>query len=86
MIKCVGHHRKKKGTSLVLLHHQISRKMETKKTRSLTRKEHGLFLNEASLLLKEVAFFEDSLEDLKFCTIGNPKKSLQVAKFVCETR
>lgn len=49
-------------------------------------KKKNLRWNEISLLLQEITYFEDVLEDLKFYTIGDPSKSYQVAKFVIDTR
>jgi hypothetical protein len=48
-------------------------------------KEQTEFRNELALLEREVAYFEDALNDLKTHTIGDPAKALKVAKFVTDT-
>lgn len=48
-------------------------------------KEQMAYRNELGLLAQEVEFFEEALTKLKKHTIGDSKKSLQVAEFVAET-
>lgn len=60
--------------------------MEVSNQNAQVVKKKNLRRNEISLLLQEITYFEDVLEDLKFYTIGDPSKSYQVAKFVTDTR
>jgi hypothetical protein len=48
-------------------------------------KEQAGNRNELGLLEREVAYFENALNDLKHFTIGDPAKGLKVANFVKET-
>lgn len=49
-------------------------------------KEQTAYRNELGLLEREVAYFEDALNDLKYLTIGDPAKGVKVAKFVKDTQ